>query len=102
MESRDEDIHMSIYMSPSDIYGMEITEVNPKNSVPESLTADMIINCENVDWTEYVNFYNDVSPDSPIRKLITEGEILFAEALAKAQTDEERHFNQTTMILKKL
>ena len=90
--------HMGMYYSPSDIYGCDAVDVNPKGSVPSELTADMIINYESTDWSKYWNWYRDIDSDSGLSRMITEGEKLFNEALAKAENDVQKQKIEKLML----
>ena len=67
-------------------FGEKIT-VNDSNAYPEELTADMILNYENVDWSVYNNFYKDMPP---MPEVITKGHELFDAAYAAAETEKQR------------
>ncbi len=65
----------------------ETVEVNPKDSYPEDLTADMIRNYETVDWSKYWNWYKDLSGEGSYLKEATK---YFEAAMAKAETEEQK------------
>ncbi len=62
-------------------------EINKQNTHPEDLTADMIRNYETTDWSKYWNWYRGYAE---VPQIITEGERLFAEAYAAAETDQQK------------
>jgi len=64
-----------------------IKKVHSLTAYPEEFTADMIRNYESVDWSQYWNWYEsyDGAP-----QILTEGERLFAEAMAAAETDQQK------------
>ena len=62
-------------------------------TVPEGLTVEMLRDYENVDWTQYLNWYTSAEP-----RIITEGDRLFTAALEAAETDEQRaHIERSYM-----
>ncbi len=82
------DICFDIYSDPSEIFPMpEVVEVNPSNSYPPELSADMIINYKNYDWTKYWNWFKTVNGEY---EFLTEGKSLFAEAMKLAETDDQK------------
>ena len=85
----------NIYIAPEEIYVDEAVKVHENDEIPENLTADMIINYTETDWSQFWNFYKDI-PNAP--KLVTEGEKLFAAAYEMAQTDEQRAIIDKTSI----
>jgi hypothetical protein len=55
--------------------------------LPADLTLDMIENYESTDWTPYYQYYEAVTVSC---ELLERGRALFAEAMAMAETDEQR------------
>ncbi len=83
-----------IYRSPDEMFNWpEATDFNPKDSYPEELTVDMINNYESVDWTKYWNWFRGYAEEP---KILTEGDKLFQEAIAAAETEEQKiHLNKS-------
>lgn len=82
------DVHMGIGADPEELYQMpKAEEVNPAGSYPEDLTADMIRNYENVDWSKYWNWFRAVKGEC---RIVAEGNRLFAEAMAMAETEDQK------------
>ena len=74
--------------SPDEIFNWaQSVEFNPKDSYPEELTVDMIKNYETVDWSQYWNWYKGYAEEP---RVLSEGERLFREAIAKAETEEQK------------
>ena len=46
----------------------------------------MILDYENTDWTPYVNYYTEITPNIAV----TKGEELFAKAIEAAKTEEQK------------
>ncbi|MBE6892147.1 MAG: DUF4838 domain-containing protein [Ruminococcaceae bacterium] len=65
----------------------EIIKTNDSKSYPEDITADMFRNYETVDWSSYWHWFKDYEF---VPQIITEGERLFADALAAAETDQQK------------
>ena len=55
--------------------------------LPADLTLDMIENYESTDWTPYYQYYEAITVSC---ELLERGRALFAEAMAVAETDEQR------------
>ncbi len=92
------DRHAGMYYSPTEIYGCETIKVNESDSVPEDLTAEMIINYESTDWLKYWNWYKDLDSNSGLVRLISEGENLLNDALSKAETDIQKQNIEKLML----
>lgn len=90
--------HIGMYYSPSEIYGCESVEVNPKDSIPAELTADMIINYETTDWSKYWNWFKDFKTDCGLVRLINEGEAYLNDAVSKAENDVQRQKIEKLML----
>ncbi len=83
-----EDIHVTIYDDPDDVYVFpELVSVNPSDSYPSELNADMILNYQDYDWTKYWTWFKTVEDDY---KILTEGKRLFAEAMEMAETEDQK------------
>lgn len=79
--------HKRASHEPIASYPFKVLEnIHPQDSYPEDITEDMIRNYQNYDWTVYYNWFNDVEPP----RIMTDGEKLFGEALALAETEEQR------------
>ena len=78
-----------IYPDPEEVFlWPDVTKkVHGYREYPDEMTADMIRNYENVDWRPYWNWYTDYEATPAI---LAEGENLFAEALAMAETDQQK------------
>ena len=63
------------------------TKMNPDETYPSELTADMIRNYTEVDWTKYYTWYTDIEDLSYFEK----GTEWFNAALEAAETDEQRN-----------
>ncbi|MBR5452860.1 MAG: DUF4838 domain-containing protein [Clostridia bacterium] len=71
------------------LYGFnDAIQKNEIWTVPETLTADIIRDYENVNWSEYWNYYSDIVDETP--EIITKGYELFEKAYAAAETDLQR------------
>ncbi len=70
----------------TEYYPLEAVEVNDRNSYPAEITADMLLNYENVDWTRYWNWFKTVK-ESPIT---AQGSELFAKAVEMAETESQK------------
>jgi len=82
------DIKMGCGISPEDLYPMPAAvEMNPSDSYPAELNADMIINYQNTDWTKYWTWFKDVQGEHPV---VAEGKRLFAEAMELAETEAQK------------
>ena len=67
-------------------FSITATEKNPDGTYPSDLTADMIRNYTEVDWTKYLSWYKGLEDSVYLEK----GAEYFAAALEKAETDEQR------------
>ena len=87
MQEESADTCVGMQSNPRDVYDMSTVDVenNPVDTVPEGLTADMIRSYESVNWYQYADWYT-----IPQARIVSEGDRLFADALAKAETDEQR------------
>ncbi len=96
MHEETEDVCMDCYVDPLVLYGMtEARENHPAHTYPEELTADMIRDYRNVDWTAYRNWFKGLRK---VPETITVGYRAFGEAYAMAETDEERAHVEKTSI----
>ncbi|MBQ7338127.1 MAG: DUF4838 domain-containing protein [Clostridia bacterium] len=87
MHEESEDRCIFMQSSAFDMYDLvgKSVQNHASDTVPDGLTADMIRDYENVDWSQYVYWYSGNTP-----RIISEGERLFAQALTAAETDEQR------------
>ena len=81
------DDHFDIGFDPVKMFfDCETVTVNEWNVVPENLTTDMIRNYESADFTQFWNFYSDITEPT----ILTEGARLFALAYDAAKTEKEK------------
>lgn len=85
-ETLTEDKCWGIFDDPEDMLTFETIEVNAKDSYPEELTADMLLNYETVDWNKYWNWFKSVK-ENPITE---KGYELFAKAIEMAETESQK------------
>ena len=67
----------------------EKSKINEDLPYPEDLTADMIINYENVDWMKYWTFYSAIEFEGD--HVVKVGREAFDNALALAETEEQKY-----------
>ncbi len=88
IQEETKDKHMGIGAHPDELYPFPaVVEVNPSDSYPSELNADMILNYQDYDWTKYWTWFKDVNEE---HKIVTEGKKLFAEAMEMAETDDQK------------
>ena len=85
-ESLTEDKCWGIFSEPTDMFALETVEAHSKDSYPEELTIDMLINYETVDWLQYWNWYKTVE-ENPITE---KGYELFGKAIEMAETESQK------------
>lgn len=84
------DTCFDIYEDPDKVYPWpKAVQLHEQKSYPDDLTADMIRNYETVDWSKYWNWFRGYA-DGDVPAIITEGYRLFADALSKAETEEQK------------
>ena len=66
----------------------ETVEFNAKDSYPAELNAEVLRNYEEVDWSAYWNWFKGYE-EEPL--ILTEGERLFAAAMAAAETEQQKY-----------
>ncbi len=87
-QEESKDICGGIGGSPDEKFNwVQKVQINPKDSYPEELTVDMIKNYETVDWSKYWNWYKGYKEEP---RILVEGERLFQEAIAAAETEEQK------------
>ena len=87
-ETLSNDYCWGIYPDAEEVFPWaEEVEFNPSDSYPAEITVDMIKNYESVDWTKYWNYYKGFAE---MPQIITEGERLFEEAMAAAETEQQK------------
>ncbi|MBQ7338126.1 MAG: DUF4838 domain-containing protein [Clostridia bacterium] len=87
MQAASEDHCLFMQSNALDMYDWkgEAVQHHEYTTVPEGLTAEMIRDYENVDWSQYIYWYSSAVP-----RIISEGDRLFTAALEAAETDEQR------------
>ena len=79
-------IHLETWYSTERIFPtVTDTETNANRELPV-LTADQLRNYKDIDWYQYDNYLNIVS----FHEFVEKGPAFFEEALAMAETDEQR------------
>ena len=82
------DTCFDIYSDAEEVFPWpKAVQINEAGTYPEELTIDMVRNYETTDWSKYWNWYKGYTE---VPQIITEGERLFAEALAAAETDMQK------------
>ena len=78
----------TIYPDAEDVFPwVDAVQLNEAKTYPSDLTVEMVRNYETVDWSKYWNWYKGYTE---VPQIITEGERLFAEAFAAAETEQQK------------
>jgi len=90
--TEDENGHFATLTEMEHIFDFGTAEQlnNFNTAYPEELTADMIRDWENVDWTVYWNYFTDLPETSEVTELIAKGREYFDAAYEMAETDVQR------------
>jgi hypothetical protein len=87
MLDESEDNCVGIYDSPYSVYEWpSIRDYHVATALPDGIIPDDLRDYESVDWVPYINWYRGY--DEPT--ILSEGERLFALAMEKAETEEQK------------
>jgi len=88
-----ENFHLKIFSEVSRMFPVTTDETNKNRELP-TFTAEQLKNYKDIDWTQYYGYLTVYRPS----EVVTVGYEKFAEALEKAETDQQRtHIDKSSI-----